>query len=506
MAELYTNTQHFDFSAGVNQSVSRLLMQDNDLNKIENGEQLQVGNIYKCRGYTIKGSAVNNGYSILGMINAIKSSDQTMKQIVVADGASHSDAYTFDSITNAWTAHGLGLTTGSKAQFESFMNGFYMVNFTEATRFNDLTQWYTTTNVTSAAKAKYIKLYLGRIYLAYVVSGSTTYPSKVTYSELPNGSPLQTTWNDVLNFIDVDTDNGDYITGLEVNVSRLVIFKQNSLYLYDTNTLQQLPGCPGTVSQRSVANIQGHTLYLHNTGIWDLNGSNSTLISRNIQDIIDGINNITISNACAAVSGDHYYLFLGDISNPSKGLTISKCLIDYNIALNSFSWRSLKDNPTSFVNFSDPTTSVLYDSATRSYDDANTLYDGGTGAPPKIYFGSDAGSVYQFNNGGKFNGVNISLTIETKDYYLGYPAFWKLMQKVYIFNTYAGKGRLIIQAKPDDGNWVTLKNSTQDPMEYMFPSNFKCRRLRYRILESSGGDPFAFEGLDQYFTAFGLFK
>ena len=38
MSELYTNEQHYDFSAGVQQSVSRLLMADNEVNKIENGE------------------------------------------------------------------------------------------------------------------------------------------------------------------------------------------------------------------------------------------------------------------------------------------------------------------------------------------------------------------------------------------------------------------------------------------------------------------------------------
>lgn len=481
-------------------------MSDNELNKIENGELTKIGRIDKIQGYSQWGTPVHTNYNILGMVNAIRASDGTQKQIVIADGASNSDAYTFDPINNMWTPHHLGLTSGSKAQFELFLNGFYMVNFTDATRFNDLTQWYTTTNVTSAAKAKYIKLYLGRIYLAYVVSGGTTYPSKVTYSDLPNGTPLQTTWNDALNFFDVDTDNGDVITGLEVNASRLLVFKQNSLYLYDTNTLQQLPGVPGTVSQRSVANIQGHTLYLHRSGVWDFTGSSSTLISRPIQDIIDGINAKNLLNTCAITQGDHYYLFLGDIYNPDTGLTIKACLLDYNIAFQAWTWRSLKDNPLCFIFYPDVSTNIMYDSPTLTYNDANTLYDGGAFGSDKLFFGSDLGSVFLFNQGGQMHGKNISVTIETKDYWLGYPAFFKLMQKVIVFNNYSGNGRLIVQAKADDQDWVTLNNTPKDTLEYFFPRGFLCRRVRFRILESSGGKPFAFEGLDAYFTATGLIK
>lgn len=506
MAELYTNESHFDFSGGVDIAVSRLLMADNELNKVENGELIQIGNIFKVKGYTIRGNAVNQGYNILGMVNAIRASDGTQKQIVVADGASNSDAYTFDTVNNIWTPHHLSLSTGSKAEFESFLNGFYMVNFTDATRFNDLTQWYTTTNVTSAAKAKYIKLYLGRIYLAYVVSGGTTYPSKVTYSDLPNGSPPQTTWNDALNFFDVDTDNGDYITGLEVNASRLMVFKKNSLYLYDTNTLQQVPGCPGTVSQRTVKNIQGHTLYFHNTGLWDFSGSQSTLISRKIQDIVDGVNAKNLSNMCSIVQNDHYYLYLGDINNINTGLIINKCLLDYNIAYQSLTWRSLEDNPLCFIYYPDVSTNITYNQSTLTYNDANTAYNGQAFSNDKLFFGSDNGSVFQFNNSGQQNGQDIAIIIETKDYWLGYPAFFKLMQKVIVFNNYSGQGRLIIQARADDKDWVTLIPSTKDPLEYIFPKNFLCRRVRFRILESSGGKPFAFEGLDIYFTATGLIK
>lgn len=505
MAEVYNNEQHFDYSGGVNQSVSSLLMADNETNIIENGELEKIGSIYKVRGYLQKGNVVNNGYNILGMCNAFRPSDGVRKQIVVADGASNSDAYTYDSITDTWTPHVLSLSSGSKAEFESFLNGFFMVNFTEATRFNDLNQWYTTTNVTSAAKAKYIKQYLSRIYLGYVVSGGTTYPSRVTYSDLPAGSPMTISWNDTLNYIDVATDDGDTIKGLEVNANRLLIFKENSLYRYDTNSLYQVPGCPGTVSQRSVKNIQGHTLYLHSSGIWDYDGSASSIISRKVKDIIDGISTKSLSDACAWTKQDHYYIYLGDINNTKVGLSINNCLLDYDIAKGGFTWRSINDNILVWMTFPDDTSNISYNDATVTYNNANVMYNGIQSAEEKIFFGTDTGYIMQFDTGNTFNGTDISYKVETKDYYLGYPAYWKLLQKVIIFNNYGGK-RFTVQAKLDDGDWKTLGRINSRINQLIFDSGLLCQRVRFRLIESGSGDRFAFEGLDVYFTPQGLIR
>lgn len=507
MSENYQSESHFDFSGAVNLSVSRLLMADNECTSSTNGELDKIGSIFKVRGYTQRGEDVNSGYNILGMVNGYRPSDGVRKQIAICDGVASSDAYSYNPINGIWTAHGISLTTGAKAEFESFLNGFFMVNFEDATRFNNLTGWSTTTNVTNASKARYIKQYLSRLYLGYVVSGGSTFPSKITYSDLPDTtvSPATLSWNDTLNYFDVATDDGDVIMGLEVNANRLLIFKQNSLYRYDTNTLYQVPGCPGTSSQRSVRNIQGHTLYLHNTGVWDYDGSTSTLISRKIKDLIDGISTKSLLSANGWVRGDHYYLFVGDIYNPKTGLTINKCLIDYDIAKQGFVWRSLSDSPLVWMDYPDDTSNVTYNSASITYNNSNTMYNAVQSAEQRVYFGTSIGDVMQFDTGRTYNGVNIPFSVETKDYYLGYPSFWKLLQKVYFFSDYAGKG-FVVQAKLDDKDWITLGriNSTSNCL--IFPSGSICQRVKFRFHESGKGDRFSFEGLDIYYTPYGLIR
>jgi len=501
MSENYEHREYFDFSGGVNLAVSRLLMADNECIKIHNGELEKIGAISKVKGYSQRGSDVNDGYSILGAMSGYKA-DGTMKQIVIANDAEESDAYTYNTVTNSWTPHQLSLTAGAKAEFEYFLDGWFMANYSDATRFNDFTQWYTTTNVTNAAKAKYIKLYKSRIYLAYVVSGGSTYPSKVTYSDLPSSGTIA--WDDSVNYFDVDTDDSDVTMGLEVNADRLLIFKENSLYRYDTNTLFKVPGCPGTVSQRSVANIQGWTLYLHSSGIWGYNGKTSTNLSRRITDIINGISSKNLGNSCAWSTGDHYYLYVGDINNSDKGIEIDKCLIDYDISKNSFTWRSLEHEPTVFTNYRDDRSAITYNISTVSYNDSDTTYNGLISAEDRVYFGDNDGAVYHFNVGKDHAGTDISFMVETKDYYLDVPSMYKLLHKIIV---YVDKGKAItFQYKLDDKNWKTLGKINKEQTELTFPSASRCQKVRFRVIEKSDSGRFAFEGFDIYFNYEGLIQ
>lgn len=497
MAEQYLHEEHYDFSGGIQQAVGRILTSDNEFPQALNGELETVGPVSKVRGYTQRGSTVNAGYNILGAISGYKS-DGTMKQIVIADGASNSDAYTYNTVTNTWTPHLLSLTTGAEAEVEYFLDGFFLVNFEDVTRWDNYTAWSTTTNVTNAPKAKYIKLYNSRIYLAYVVDSGTTYTSRVIYSDLPSGSPYTISWNNTVNYFDVDSDDRDVIKGLAVNSNTLLVFKENALYRYNTNTLYKVPGAPGTVSQRSVKDLQGMTLYLHSSGIYMYDGSTSKLISRKIKDVIEGISTKNLTNACAYTKGDHYYLYVGDINNTKTGLTIDKCLIDFDIAKNGFMLRSLVDEPTIFFTFRDDRSAIAYNDATLTYNSSDTTYNGLISSETRVFFGTTDGVVYQQDNGNSFNGTDIPFSLETKDYYLGYPAVYKLFQKVHIFVD--GVRAITVQYKLDDGDWKTLGKVKRTQSELIFPAGSRGKRIKFRILESSSGDRFSFEGFDVYFV------
>jgi len=494
----YYNKLLIDVSGGVNQAISRLLTADNECAKIENGELEKLGSVTKVRGYTQRGSDVSTGYNILGATGAYKS-DGTQRQIVIADGASSSEGYIYTPATDSWTAQSLSLTSGAKAEFESYLDGIFMVNFDDATRFYNFSSWSTSTNVTDAPKAKYIKLYQSRLYLFYVVYGGNTYTSRCIYSDLPtDGSPMTLSWTNADNWFDVDSDDGDVGKGLEVNSNRLLLFKEKSLYRYDTNTLYKVPGCPGTVNNRSIKNLQGVTLYFHNTGIWSYDGAVSQLESRTIPELIEGISTSNFNNICAYVKGDHYYLYVGDVLNKRTGFSVENCLIDYDISKKAYTWRSLTKIPTIFTEYRDDRSNITYDDATITYNDADTAYNAVMSTEQRIYFGTTIGEILHQDNGNNYDGSPIKFLFETRDIYLDSPNYWKLLQKLIVM-VKNGQG-IIIQYKCDDGDWKTLGKVNKTQTVLNFPSGTKCQRIKFRATEMSTGSQFIFEGYDVYYT------
>lgn len=139
------------------------------------------------------------------------------------------------------------------------------------------------------------------------------------------------------NWFDVARDNSDVGMGLGKNSDRILLFKRNSMYKFQktpdesTDTLIEIRGVPGTVSQRSVVNIRDWTFYWADSGLWRYNGSTSQLMSNPLQEVVDGIAAASL-NAIVGWSVDDRLVkfFLGDITNAETGLTVSKCVYVYD--------------------------------------------------------------------------------------------------------------------------------------------------------------------------------
>src|SRR4030042_1336725 len=304
--------------------------------------------------------------------------------------------------------YGQNVFSTNKAEFESFLDKAWFVNGSDKNRHFDGTTWTTTGKELNFPKARFIKRYKTRLYVAYITIRTTNYPSRVWYSDLPEnnlltwdyetqtnlqqtvetgtvrspgaqfktygikvGDPFtiltggnigqynvasvdsetQLTLTDNLvaggaaatywvggNWFDVNTDDNDVIPGLGENGDRLLVFKNDSLHRFDGTTLKQVKGVPGTTSGRSVVNIRDYTLYFHRTGIYRYDGVSSTLISRGIQEYIDGIVYTNYNAAVAWKVGEEVYrCFVGDISNSDAGISLSNAYLDYDLATQTWS-------------------------------------------------------------------------------------------------------------------------------------------------------------------------
>ena len=146
------------------------------------------------------------------------------------------------------------------------------------------------------------------------------------------------------NWFDVVTDDNDILTGLGENSAQLLCFKKESLHRYNGTNLQKVKGVPGTTSQNSVVNIKDHTYYFHRTGIWRYDGVTSELISRPIQDYIDGMSTDMINEVVAWRTGqskETYRIYIGDVDNNDVGLEINRCFLDFDTITETWSPGSL---------------------------------------------------------------------------------------------------------------------------------------------------------------------
>lgn len=82
------------------------------------------------------------------------------------------------------SGYGVNLTSTNDVNFESYLDSLFFQNFADRPKSFNGTSW-TTKHLNHVPLAKYIKLFNERLYLGYIKINSTTYASRVWYSNLP---------------------------------------------------------------------------------------------------------------------------------------------------------------------------------------------------------------------------------------------------------------------------------------------------------------------------------
>lgn len=490
-----------DLSGGVNRAVSEFLQAKDEFRRISNYNLDTIGALTKDTGYSQRGDNIANATEILGLTPFYYGANR--EQLAAVDlSTGNADIYKYLPSSNSWSAAGLSLASGEKVEFANFLDGLFMVNYSDDTRFYDGSTWSTSTNVSSAPKARYVISYRNRLYLLNLDVSGTSHSSRVAYSSLPDDS-YNITWDMSSGgqYFDVSPKDGDVITGVGKNFGRLLIFKENSLYRYDTNTLYQFPGAVGTNSHRSIKNVLEWTIYFHKTGIYGIRYNDVFRLSRPVQEFIDGVSAVNLDRIAAYVDGDHYIIFLGDIYNSNTGLGVSNCFLDLDVA--KMVWRegNFNKTPRVFANYRYDRTSVTYDSSTVSYDESDVFYTGEASAKDMIFFGDNAGKVYMFDNTiTTQDGDNISAFFETNNYF---PAGIHLKGELQAIKFYLKNSRRIkLYYSIDDGPWKPAAPYNRDDRNiiYNFKRGVVANRIKLKGIDDGKGKSASVLGWDIFYT------
>jgi len=374
--------KYIDFTGGYQGFVSPLLLKTNETPFCYNVDISRPGQLKKAPGYAQIGTGVGSG-SNRGIFAWNKENGNNELYQVYSESLYKYNGSSFASV-------GTGFGTGSDpVEFSvSFINtgtgvgtaaGTYVERMYISQGLSSGTIKYTTgASISSIANyyAKHLEIYKGRIYAGNVKVSSSTYPSRIIFSEV-----AKDTFPDN-NYID---DFGEGIIRLKEFSGTLFVFGQNKVAAWDEYSLKFLNVNGGTTNGATVQATESRLLWYNRGGVYMYAGGvEATLISRPVTDWLECVTDATTVTGGLDSYG-RYCLYLGDVTY--SGTAYTDVVLRYDILLNS--WDLLINRP--FKYWARNKAGGIYEVYTTN-PDGQQVWQADTGYALN---GSAQGSVYQ---------------------------------------------------------------------------------------------------------------
>lgn len=416
------------------------------------------GIVKKRPGSTKVGTTMANS-DILGLHDFAKN-DGSHKHLAV------NAAKVYYNNAGTWTDSSIaGLTTGKRTRFANFINLVFLVNGTQAVKDWDGAASYDA-YVAAAPTANYICVFNDRLY-----TNNITYPSRVNYSTIPDTSVTPTgtivwTGGDSGNY-EVQTNDGDFITGLHARRDRLLVFKNHYIegrdsYFRRISVVRDI----GTPSNDSIVTINNQTYFFNfddanSIGVYRYGVSDPVKISSPIQDLFDDLTIATPSTQFFAVKqGFNYLLHIGT----TQGM--NNVVVCYNTVHQAWSYWSLPS-----------TVKVL-----GTYNDTNVILP---------YYGTNGGRVYKMSGATDAyysttdTTKNIMMNIRTHPLHCANPHLFKDFTQLFVFDEQPMKSRVRYQI--DRGRWNN--SGTVDNRTAILDCSGKGFDISIDIQDNTAGSP-----------------
>lgn len=321
------------------------------------------GSVATRKGYSKLLTTTYSGGAILGM-RALYKSDAITKQLVYFSGT---DFLRYDNAGGSVKINSVNYTTGKQWDSDIYLDKMYAGNGVDPLQAYDFT---TIANVSGAAgiTPQYVRVHKNRTWLANANS------SRLYFSNAgdPNTYPVN-------NFIDINTNDGQVITGLEELTDALVIWKTDSIWIVqgeplgagNTTTLgnlqmRRLNSDVGCVAFRTICKVQGVIFFMARSGVFVLQNYQTQLISKDVNGTFRGMNTNTqnASWACYSALEKKYILNYPD----GAATTPNKCIVYDTLVKGWAVWDDIpgscgtnfKFNNTDTMVFGDAVKGIVY--------------------------------------------------------------------------------------------------------------------------------------------------
>jgi hypothetical protein len=450
-------------SGGINRNTSPFLIEDGETTELQNFTTTKIGVLKKTGDYELKNAQITASYNMLGGVD-FQRADGTHEHYVAVDGASNAGIY--KDVAGTWTTQSQALTKGNKVRFSYCppLDTLFACNYADVTRSYNGTSWSTSTNVTSAPKAKYTIYFGDRIYLLNTVVGANSYVNRAYRSSTVETSPI--TWdttNDWITFYDV-------ITGVGKNGENMFVGCQNSCWVFTLLDARYQVSAHGCVSNDGITEYGSWTFFPSYDGMYVFDGSTDTKISLPVQDYWDAILYTSLGSIQAKVLGHHLYIFIGDVT--VGGRSLSNVVLDYNILQNNWTRMSLNEN--------------IMDTHLYTESDSGR----------ELFFGNDDGEVFQMFESSTQNAGVFTSFIETPWFYGSGPRIIDTFEEIW------GHGEklsgLKVKYKVDDGDWIPA--GELNGFSGLLKISARGKRIKFLLEETSKNNLFELHSLEVGFS------
>lgn len=270
---------------------------------MQNIQFVEAGGISKRYGYTALGTGLSNNPRGLGTY--VDSSNS--KYVCTIDGTSLK--YLKDTSTTWTAAGGDTFTTGLTTTFTQAGGNLFIWNGTDGGAY------FTGSTVTrpgTMPKAKFALFFKGyhfasgvdgqlnRLYIAEAqdltdftnASGASTLNNS---TEVPGATSFTDTASDPAEFIDIDKNDGDKITGLATFQDNVIVFKERSIHQVSldssgTPSVALVTRSLGCVSHKSIENAENDVFFLSRRGVYVLGNEPNFFTSIRTNELSSRIN------------------------------------------------------------------------------------------------------------------------------------------------------------------------------------------------------------------------
>jgi hypothetical protein len=343
---------------GLNNFVSDNLIDDKESSDLENVQFSEGGVITKADGYESVGTGLTNNPRGLGFYTDTSSS----RRLLTVDGT---DLKYLNGTT--WTSiAGAVFSSSTQINMTQAMGKMYICDGTNAMAQLDT---LTLTRPTTTPSAKF-SIYYGGYHIA---AGTSTNPNRLYISVTTDPSDFTNAAGELstaggvpgasvfagtgANYVDVNKDDGDKITGLAKFQDVLIIFKEKSIFqlTFDstgTPVIAAVTKNYGAVSHRAIDNVDNDVFFLSRNGLYVLgnepnyfNVIRTNELSARIHPIVETINQTAYEASTALFTTYVFYLGI-----PTGSSTGNDTVITYDRRYQAFSRLTYLD-PEAFCLF-----------------------------------------------------------------------------------------------------------------------------------------------------------